>query len=307
MANNESPEHKKVKRIIKELKMVKVKPLKLCDDVSILSDYYGFEKETYEDKFKGLQLISEGTLIFDRLGTEDSILAAFDVKPTRRPDILAYIGNQEFAIEVVKTHDIDINTEDGREKYKTYFLRHTNVLRINISNKTMEDIINGDFIAEWSLSEYAQHFINNIWRATFPALIKDDEDKQTYKYGHDMHLQCYRTKLQTSNGSIMSITLDKCKANRNALDKDGRLNRFVCKNAIYADKVDERIFRAKETACIHCYQWDNPIDKTDSGRKGNHTTFDKYISQLKEEINNQFINGINLFDDKFKEWKEQKK
>lgn len=304
---NESPEHRRAKQLIYEMGMLKVNDLHIYDDISLITDYYGFDKESFTSRFgkEAGVLIPGGTLVFEEVYMEDSLKDRLCIQSDDMiPDILGIIGNQHYAIEVVYKHDLSLADEAGRNKVAEYFYRNFNVIRIYVNN--LEQINSGDIVGEWYMSQYAQECRRKIWAVTFPGLIKDaSKTTKVCDYRTDRKVQCYRTKLESAsssteaqNGKIRFINMESCAQKRSEFGKDGhkKAKTQICKYAIYADKM-ERVFTGKETACIHCYRFDNPITKDSSGRGGDWTTFPQFFATLKLE----YLPSHNMFNRAFKE------
>lgn len=295
---NESPEHRRAKQLIYEMGMLKVNDLHIYDDISLITDYYGFDKESFTSRFgeKAGVLIPGGTLVFENVYYEHNLKKRLGLDRNLFTDIFVEIGNTYYAIEIIYKHDLTLNRENyeneedyerGVFKLKTYFEKNINVIKVRVQD--MEQINSGNFIGEWYMSEYAQQCKSKIWRASFPAILTDFKGDYVSDYNKDRNLLCYKSvrddySEDNKHTSPTQITLEECK------------NIKKCPYGIYADR-QERVFNDIEGSCIHCYMCDYPFDRKSSGRKGKWTTFYQFLTTLKLE----YLPSQNMFNRAFKE------
>lgn len=290
---NNGIKHDRTVQTIVKLGCLRVKPLTFASDAAMNWDFTGFDRPIYTN----CHLYEECTVVADKVRSELAMtLQDFPFPENYKPDIIFDIGDKIYAIEVIDKHPLFPkiqNTDKDLAKMKYYFDNNIDVIAVNITHLSMEDIESGNFYGEWYLSSYARQCMEILYSMCKHSYVKNDlgNNVQNFNAG-TIVCNCYGAK-------STNVSTEHCRncqnSSQNVLyafrDKDRKLGDE--KDYFYQYKGDKY---NTGNLCVHCFKF----DAFNKFRTRDKWTLPNFLQLFKTT----FGHRADLFNERFKAYKE---
>ena len=287
---NSGLKHKKAVEIIAKLGCIKVGALTFASDIALTTDFVGFERDVYLNTY----LYEPCTLIADKVNAET-------MDGPYRPDVMFYVGDKKYAIEVIDTHGLWPHQKDGLAKVQYYYDNDIDIIAVYINNLTLDDVMDGKFVGKWYLSSYARRCMETLYfmckhsyaKDAFGQIVDNFDDCTTVCNCQQILASAKEYNIIDGNNNIDKLTCKRCQENSRGLyfafrDSDrlpGEHKRY------FYDYIPTK--SNSGNMCIHCFKYKD----FKKFRCGGDLTLANYITRFKTE----FGHNYSEFDRIFKE------